>query len=91
MAYCQSVEVTSVGPAQQLAKVRVFWESQHGPMPTRQKDGNVGGVISHGVRHKLRQAAGLLKVLIIFGKELLDCLIFSCMVVGYTERLDFRV
>ena len=55
MADCQGEPVAPVCPAQQLAEVGVIREPQHGPVPAWQVDGNVGGVVGHGISHEIRK------------------------------------
>ena len=55
MAERQGEQVALVRPAQQLAKIRIIREPQHGPMPARQVDGNIGRVVGHGISHEIRK------------------------------------
>ena len=81
MAERQGEQVALVRPAQQLAKIRIIREPQHGPMPTGQIYGKVGGVISHRVGHEIRKTAGVFEGMVIVTVELLYRLIFPWMAI----------
>ena len=81
MAERQGEQVALVRPAQQLAKIMIIREPQHGPMPAGQKYGKVGGVIGHRVGYKVHKTAGVFEGMVIVTVELLDHLIFPWMAI----------
>jgi hypothetical protein len=55
----QREQVPFVRPPEEFSQVFVLWQTQHGPVATRQINGNVRRVIVHRVSHEVSKASGV--------------------------------